>query len=89
MNNPLPLNFESDHWDWLVDHEAQLVDHGTHDVDLDSVLNFIPANTTTTDLEDLAMSNQTFIPQAFATFASTRTTKADTLRSSRTCLTKR
>ena len=52
MPNPLPLNFESDHWDWLVDHEAQLVEHGTHDVDLDSVLNYIsPANTTTTDLE--------------------------------------
>ncbi len=52
MNNTLPLNLGSDHWDWLVDHEAQLVDHGTHDVDLDSVLNFIsPANNTTTNLE--------------------------------------
>ena len=46
MLNPLPLNFESDHWDWLVDHEAQLVELGTNDVDLDSVLNIIsPANT--------------------------------------------
>ena len=45
MLNPLPLNFESEHWDWLVDHESQLVEHGTHDVDLDSVLNIIsPAN---------------------------------------------
>jgi len=49
MSNPLPLNFESDHWDWLVDHESQLAEHGTHDVDLISALNYIsPANTTTT-----------------------------------------
>jgi len=46
MPNLLPLNFESEHWDWLVDHEAQLVELGTHDVDLDSVLQTIsPANT--------------------------------------------
>ena len=52
MSKPLPLNFESDHWDWLVDHEAQLLEHGTHDVDPDSVLNFIShANTSSTDLE--------------------------------------
>lgn len=51
MLNLLPLNFESEHWDWLVDHEAQLVELGTHDVDLDSVLQTIsPANTT--NLED-------------------------------------
>lgn len=50
MLNPLPLNFESDHWDWLVDHEAQLVDHGTHDVDLASVLHNI--SSTNTDLTE-------------------------------------
>jgi len=52
MTNPLPLNFESDHWDWLVDHEAQLADHGTHDVDLDSVLNNI-SSANTNNLEEI------------------------------------
>lgn len=52
MFNPLPLNFESDHWDWLVDHEAQLVEHGTHNVDLNSVLDIIStANDITETLE--------------------------------------
>lgn len=52
MFNPLPLNFESDHWDWLVDHEAQLVEHSTHNVDLNSVLDIIStANDITETLE--------------------------------------
>ncbi len=51
LSTSLPLNFESDHWDWLVDHEAQLLEHGTHDVDPDSVLNFISHANTSTNLE--------------------------------------
>jgi len=33
-----PLNLNTVHWDWLVDHEHQLSDHESSDVDLESTL---------------------------------------------------
>lgn len=36
-----PLNLNTVHWDWLVDHEHQLSDHESSDVDLESTLDDI------------------------------------------------
>ncbi len=41
MLNPLPLNFESEHWDWLVNHESQIVDHESSSQDFFAVLDNI------------------------------------------------
>ena len=30
------LNLNTVHWDWLVDHEHQLTDHESSDVDIDT-----------------------------------------------------
>lgn len=45
MSNPyminLPLNLNTAHWDWLVDHEHQISDYESSDVDLDSMFDDI------------------------------------------------
>jgi hypothetical protein len=45
----IPLNFESEHWDWLTNHESQIVEHDSHDVDLLTVLDSI---STTNDINE-------------------------------------
>ena len=30
------LNFKHEHWDWLTNHEHQLMDHESQDVDLEA-----------------------------------------------------
>jgi hypothetical protein len=43
MNSIRPLNFESEHWDWLVNHESQLVEHESSSQDFFAVLDNISA----------------------------------------------
>lgn len=40
MSNPynIRLNLNTAHWDWLVDHEHQMTEHESSDVDLESTL---------------------------------------------------
>lgn len=52
MTYPLPLNFESDHWDWLTDHESQLKEHESSSQDLVSVLDIISCTNTINDVEE-------------------------------------
>ena len=37
----IPLNFESEHWDWLTDHESQIVKHESSSQDFFAVLDNI------------------------------------------------
>lgn len=43
MSNPynISLNLNRAHWDWLTDHEHQMADHESLDVDLDATLDDI------------------------------------------------
>lgn len=45
MSNPynISLNLNIAHWDWLTNHEQQISDHESLDVDLDSTLDDISA----------------------------------------------
>ena len=52
MNSIRPLNFESEHWDWLVNHESQLVEHESSSQDLVSVLDIISCTNTINDVEE-------------------------------------
>ena len=49
---PLPLNFELDHWDWLVDHESQLRDHESCTENLFSVLDTISCTNVISTIEE-------------------------------------
>jgi hypothetical protein len=35
--NRQPLNLNTAHWDWLVDHEHQISEHESSDMDIDSM----------------------------------------------------
>ena len=47
-----PLNFENDHWDWLVDHESLIKDHESCTEDFLSVLDIISGTNVTSTTEE-------------------------------------